>query len=176
MESEVTIPSLPHTTRHPVFFVSFWLLVTLWESQVVLVVKNLCASAEDLRDAGSIPGLGGSPGGMHGNRSSILAWRTPWTEEPGGLRSMGLHSQTQLKWPSRSDCSYLCLKLLNTTGPDCQYMMLLVVHEFRDFLESKRARDRRAKPAAKCQASGDGSFSRAWGAGQLWIWRKRASD
>ena len=24
--------------------------------------------------------------------SSILAWRTPWTEEPGGLQSMG--SQT----------------------------------------------------------------------------------
>ena len=23
-------------------------------------------------------------------RSSILAWRTPWTEEPGGLQSMGL--------------------------------------------------------------------------------------
>ena len=23
--------------------------------------------------------------------SSILAWRTPWTEEPGGLQSMGLH-------------------------------------------------------------------------------------
>ena len=21
--------------------------------------------------------------------SSILAWKTPWTEEPGGLRSMG---------------------------------------------------------------------------------------
>ena len=21
--------------------------------------------------------------------SSVLAWRTPWTEEPGGLRSMG---------------------------------------------------------------------------------------
>ena len=26
--------------------------------------------------------------------SSILAWRIPWTEEPGGLRSMGLQSQT----------------------------------------------------------------------------------
>ena len=24
--------------------------------------------------------------------SSILAWRTPWTEEPGGLQSMGLQS------------------------------------------------------------------------------------
>ena len=23
--------------------------------------------------------------------SSILAWRIPWTEEPGGLQSMGLH-------------------------------------------------------------------------------------
>ena len=26
--------------------------------------------------------------------SSILAWRIPWTEEPGGLQSMGLESQT----------------------------------------------------------------------------------
>ena len=23
--------------------------------------------------------------------SSILAWKIPWTEEPGGLKSMGLH-------------------------------------------------------------------------------------
>ena len=28
--------------------------------------------------------------------SSTLAWRIPWTEEPGGLESMGLQSQTQL--------------------------------------------------------------------------------
>ena len=26
--------------------------------------------------------------------SSILAWRIPWTEEPGGLQSIGLQSQT----------------------------------------------------------------------------------
>ena len=26
--------------------------------------------------------------------SSILAWRIPWTEEPGGLQSLGLQSQT----------------------------------------------------------------------------------
>ena len=24
------------------------------------------------------------------NHSSILAWKIPWTEEPGGLQSMGL--------------------------------------------------------------------------------------
>ena len=26
--------------------------------------------------------------------SSILTWRIPWTEEPGGLQSKGSHSQT----------------------------------------------------------------------------------
>ena len=34
-------------------------------SQVGVVVKNLPANAEDLRDAGSIPRLGRSPGGGH---------------------------------------------------------------------------------------------------------------
>ena len=29
--------------------------------------------------------------------SSILAWRIPWTEEPGGLQSIGSHSQVRLK-------------------------------------------------------------------------------
>ena len=29
--------------------------------------------------------------------SSIFAWRIPWTEEPGGLQSMGSQSGTRLK-------------------------------------------------------------------------------
>ena len=36
-------------------------------SQVVLVVKNLPANVGDIKDLGSIPGLGRSPGGGHGN-------------------------------------------------------------------------------------------------------------
>ena len=28
--------------------------------------------------------------------SSILAWRIPWTEEPGGLQSIGSQSRTRL--------------------------------------------------------------------------------
>ena len=40
---------------------------TYWASQVVLVVKNLPASTGDIKDMGSIPGLGRSPGGGHGN-------------------------------------------------------------------------------------------------------------
>ena len=39
----------------------------LWASQVALVVKNLPANAGDIRDMGSIPGLGRSPGGGHSN-------------------------------------------------------------------------------------------------------------
>ena len=37
-------------------------------SQVALVVKNLPANAGDIRDVGSIPGSGRSPGGEHGNQ------------------------------------------------------------------------------------------------------------
>ena len=55
---------------------------------VALMVKNLPADAGDLRDTGSIPGLGRSLGGGHATHSSILAWRIPWTEEPGGLQSI----------------------------------------------------------------------------------------
>jgi len=40
-------------------------------------------------DLGSIPGLGRSPEEGNGYYSSILAWRIPWAEEPGGLQSMG---------------------------------------------------------------------------------------
>ena len=36
-------------------------------SQVALVVKILPANPGDMRDLGSIPGSGGSPGGGHGN-------------------------------------------------------------------------------------------------------------
>ena len=58
---------------------------------MTLVVKNPPDDAGDIRDAGSIPGSGRSPGGGHGNHSSSLAWRIPWTKEPGGLQSMGSH-------------------------------------------------------------------------------------
>ena len=36
-------------------------------SQVALVVKNTPANAGNLRDAGSIPGMGRSPGSGHGS-------------------------------------------------------------------------------------------------------------
>ena len=53
---------------------SFLLFNELYSSnQVLLVVKNPPANAEDKRDTGSIPGLGRSPGGGMAIHSSILA-------------------------------------------------------------------------------------------------------
>ena len=46
-------------------------------------------SACNAGDPGSIPELGRSPGEGMAIHSSILAWRIPWTEEPGGLQSVG---------------------------------------------------------------------------------------
>ena len=40
-------------------------------------------------DPGSFPGLGRSSGEENATHFSILAWRIPWTEGPGGLLSMG---------------------------------------------------------------------------------------
>ena len=101
------------------------------------MVKNLPTNAGDIRDVGSIPRSGISPGGEHGNslqysclekpmdrgawwaavhgvakswtrlndftftfhfhalekematHSSVLAWKIPWTEDPGELQLMG---------------------------------------------------------------------------------------
>ena len=56
-------------------------------SQEALVVKNPPASAEDLRDTGSVPGSGRCPGGGRGSPLQYSCWRIPWTEEPGRLQS-----------------------------------------------------------------------------------------
>ena len=37
--------------------------------------------------------------------SSILAWRIPWPEEPGGLQSMGSQSHTQLRQLRMQACT-----------------------------------------------------------------------
>ena len=54
------------------------------------MVKTPTANAGGIRDLGSIPALGRSPGGGMATHSNILAWRIPWTEVPGGPQSMGL--------------------------------------------------------------------------------------
>ena len=57
-------------------------------SQVVLLVKNLPANAGDARDMSSILSQSHPPEKEMATRSSILAWRIPWTEESGRLQFM----------------------------------------------------------------------------------------
>ena len=53
------------------------------------MVKNPFINAGDVRDMGSILGLGRSPRGGHGKPLQYFAWRIPWTVESGGLQSIG---------------------------------------------------------------------------------------
>ena len=55
---------------------------------MALVVKKLPANGGDIRDAGSIPRLGGSPGGGHGNPLQSSCLENPMDRRPGGLQSM----------------------------------------------------------------------------------------
>ena len=66
-------------------------------SQVALVVKNLPSNAGDVRDMGSIPGLGRSPGGGNGNPLQYSCLENPmdrgaWQATVHGIAK----SQTQL--------------------------------------------------------------------------------
>ena len=62
------------------------------------MVRVLPANAGAVGDMGSIPGLGIFPEEEMTAHSSILAWKIPWTEEPGGLQFMGVSKiQTRLR-------------------------------------------------------------------------------
>ena len=58
------------------------------------MVRNPLVNAGDMKDVGSIPGLGRSPRGGHDNPFQYSCLRIPWTEEPDELQSMGSQNQT----------------------------------------------------------------------------------
>ena len=65
--------------------------------------------------------------------SSILAWRIPWTEEPGGLLSMGLHRVGY----SCSDLAVTLVRLWTELCPPinsyCEALTQLLQGYFRAF-------------------------------------------
>ena len=65
---------------------------------VALVIKNLPANAGDVRDVGSIPGLGRSPAGGHGNPLQYSCLKNPMDRRARWAAVHGvIKSQTQLK-------------------------------------------------------------------------------
>ena len=75
-------------------------------------VKNLPAMQETL-----VQSLGQEDPLEKGmaTHSSILAWRIPWTEEPGGLQSMGLQRVTTEQESDMTE-NYFFLSFLSTSS------------------------------------------------------------
>ena len=66
--------------------ISFILIYAVWQHPSRLSGKEAtCQWKRAVRSLGQEDSLGE---GM-ATHSTILAWRIPWTEEPGGLQSMG---------------------------------------------------------------------------------------
>ena len=89
--------------------------IVIGASQMTPVVKNQSENAWYLRDVGFIPG--------HENplelemtiHSSILAWRIPWTEELGGLQSIG-SQRVRNNWSTQHACWGMSLPLCPLSG------------------------------------------------------------
>ena len=69
--------------------------------QVALVVKKPPANAGDVRDMGSIPETGKPLVEGMATHSTVLVWRVPQSEEPGGLQSIESQEDRQ----DRSSCT-----------------------------------------------------------------------
>ena len=55
------------------------------------MIKNPPAHSGDIRDAGSVPGWGRSPGDGHGNPLQCSCLENPMDEGPGAPQSVGSH-------------------------------------------------------------------------------------
>ena len=78
-----------------IYFILFswlcWVFVAVYRlSRIFPGGSEGNASACNAGDPGSIPGSGRSPGEGMATHSRTLAWKIPWTEEPGRLQSMRL--------------------------------------------------------------------------------------
>ena len=65
-------------------------MLIIWASQVAQWIKNLPARQEMQETRVQSLGQKDPPVEGMATHSSILAWRIPWTEEPGGLQTTGL--------------------------------------------------------------------------------------
>ena len=90
-------PGHPRCTSHSVTQVCFPLLVQPRASRWCWWSRTCLPTQVDMRDSNSIPGLRRTLKKGLTAHSSILAWRIPWTEEPGGLWSGLAKSRTRLR-------------------------------------------------------------------------------
>ena len=83
----------------------------------LVVVKNLLASAADLRDVGSIPGLGRPPAGGNGNPVQYSCLENPidrgaWRATVHGIAELDTTEHTQHRDSYSSICLNDCINTL----------------------------------------------------------------
>ena len=122
----------------PTLSVGRKLVQPLWKtaSQVALVVKNPPASARDGRDVVWSLGRAHPLEGGYGN---ILALRMPWTEESGGLQSIGLQ-RVRHEWRdlARTHCVKTAqgfLRKLKIELPDDPAILLLGIYPYKTLIK-----------------------------------------
>ena len=93
---KICFPYLSYNFLYLFLLIIILLLMSKWAFLVAQTVKNLPAGRETwVQFLGQEDPLEK----VMATHSSILVWRIPWTEDPSGLQSMGLHvskSWTQL--------------------------------------------------------------------------------
>ena len=98
-------------------------------SVVTQKVENLPA----VQETGLIPVSGRSSGEGNGNPLSILAWRILWTEEPGGLQSMGWQT-VRHDWTTTHTLDYWSSSVFPEQGRSFRYASAL--NKISSFLDS----------------------------------------
>ena len=68
----------------------------IWNGHVIEFQLHNVWKRRNYGDGKRLRGFSELEGREMATHSSILAWKVPWTEEPGGLQSMGSQSWTQL--------------------------------------------------------------------------------
>jgi len=100
----------------------------LWASQVALVVKNLSANAGDIRDQGSIPGLGRSPDEGNNNPLKYSCQENPMDRGTCWATVYRVaKSRTRLKWFSIKWAFLWWLMVLNKMLPAQKDMLFIKV-------------------------------------------------
>ena len=89
------------------------------------MVKDPPANAGDIRSLGREDPLEEG----RATHSSVLAWRIPWTEEPGRLQSMGLQKLgvTEVTWKAHTNIIYLPVRKILQ---QCFYLELFYFNIF----------------------------------------------
>ena len=120
--------SFNRSSFSPPQLLNFWHCKMFQASQGVLVVKNSPASARDIRDVGSTPGLGRSPGGGLGNPLQYSCLQNP---KDRGAWQAAVHgaakSQTWLK-RLRTHAHILCMSCMcPAPGPNQSFLQRAVI-------------------------------------------------